>query len=552
MKSTAMLSLAAAVAASLCQATAPSARAGEQSQAAIAGQVTSAAEGTMEGVVVTAHQQGSIVSVSVVTDAKGHYAFPESRLRPGHYTLKIRAAGYDLSAPAEADVVTEQTSNVDLKLVPTKNLPGQLTDADWMMSMPGTDDQKAAFLNCTECHTLERVALSTHDADEWTHVVQRMMGYAPQSQPIKPQPMVDKFRAGTPEEYRKFGEYLATVNLSSVDHWQYQLKTLPRPSGDSTHVIVTEYSLPRPTIEPHDIVLDKDGNVWYTDFGEMFVSKFDPKTLKLTEYPVKELKPGEAVGLLSLQTDKEGVLWFDMMDQGSLGRLDPKTGEIKYYPVPAQWNADRTRLNFVGVNHEVDGKVWTKDVGSQNIYRIDLASGNWEKFHPTDSLPPGHRYSVYQVISDADNNLWMAEFVDGHLGKIDAKTGKVTWYVPPTPRARLRRMELEANGDIVVTEYRGNKVAVFDPKTEKFTEYALPPGTYPYRADVDRTGDIWASTMSTDRVVRLDPKTGQTNQYLMPSDTNMRTVYVDNTTEPVSFWVGSNHDHALVHVQPTD
>jgi hypothetical protein len=38
----------------------------------------------------------------------------------------------------------------------------------------------------------------------------------------------------------------------------------------------------------------------------------------------------------------------------------------------------------------------------------------------------------------------------------------------------------------------------------------------------------------------------------MPSDTNMRTVYVDNSTTPVSLWVGSNHDHALVHVQPLD
>ena len=103
-----------------------------------------------------------------------------------------------------------------------------------------------------------------------------------------------------------------------------------------------------------------------------------------------------------------------------------------------------------------------------------------------------------------------------------------------------------------MTEYRGNKVAVFNPTTEKFTEYALPPYTYPYRANFDKNGDIWASTMSTDRVVRLDPKTGQANQYLMPSDTNMRTVWVNNTTSPVSFWVGSNHDHALVKVEPLD
>ena len=32
------------------------------------------------------------------------------------------------------------------------------------------------------------------------------------------------------------------------------------------------------------------------------------------------------------------------------------------------------------------------------------------------------------MISDSKNNLWMAEFDDGHLGKIDAKTLQVTWY----------------------------------------------------------------------------------------------------------------------------
>ena len=550
MKSTAMLAVTAALAVVLCQVTSSSA----QTPAAIAGQVTSAADGAMEGVVVTAHKDGSIVSTSVTTDAKGHYAFPENRLAPGHYTLKIRAVGYDLSGPAASDVMAEQTSHVDLKLVPTKNLAGQLTDAEWMMSIPGTDNQKAALLNCISCHTLERIVLSTHDADEWMQVVHRMLGYGAVSQPVKPQPMLDRARAGTPEQYRKLAEYLATINLSSVDEWAYSLKTLPRPTGDSTRVIITEYSLPRPTIEPHDIVRDKDGNVWYTDFGEMFISKFDPKALKLTEYPIKTFKPDAPVGLLSLAFDKEGMLWFDTMYQGSLGTLDPKTGAIKYYPLPTQWNDDRVQLNFVGLRHDVDGKVWTKDVGTKDVYRLDLATGQWERFHPTDSLPDAahHHYGIYQVISDAQNNLWMAEFSEGYLGKIDAKTLKVTWYTPPTPHARLRRMEMRPNGDIVVTEYRGNKVAVFDPKTEKFTEYPLPPYTYPYRANFDKNGDIWASTMSTDRVVRMDPKTSQTDQYLMPSDTNMRTVYVDNTTNPVSFWVGSNHDHALVHVEPLD
>jgi streptogramin lyase len=549
MKSTYMLGAATALAVIMCQA--PSAmRAHAQNETALAGQVSSAAEGAMEGVVVTAHKEGSIVSVSVTTDAKGHYAFPENRLEPGHYTLAIRAVGYDLAAPSVANVVGEQTANVDLKLEPTKDLPGQLTDNEWMMSVPGTEEQKAMLLNCTSCHTLERVVKSTHDVDEWMQVVSRMMGYGAVSQPIKPQPMLDRSRAGKPEQYRKIAEYLATINLSATDHWQYQLKTMPRPTGASTRAIVTEYKLPRKTIEPHDILRDADGNVWYTNFGEMFIGKFDPKTLKHTEYEIKTFKPDAPKGLLSIEFDHAGKIWFDTMYQGSLGCLDPKTGEIAYYPVPPQWNDDRVQLNFTGLHHEVDNKVWTKSVGTQDIFRVDLKTGEWEKFHPTNNLPGGEHFGIYQVMADSHNNLWMAEFSEGHLGTIDAKTLKVTWYATPTAHARARRMQIDENDHIIFTEYRGNKVAVFDPKTEQFTEYPLPPGTYPYRANFDKNGDIWASTMSTDRVVRLHPKTGVAEQYLMPSDTNMRTVFVDNTTSPVSFWVGSNHDHALVKVEP--
>ena len=70
-----------------------------QNAAALSGEVTSAKEGLMEGVVVSARKDGSTITVSVVTDDKGHFSFPASRLEPGHYALGIRATGYDLDGP---------------------------------------------------------------------------------------------------------------------------------------------------------------------------------------------------------------------------------------------------------------------------------------------------------------------------------------------------------------------------------------------------------------------------------------------------------------------
>ncbi len=519
--------------------------------AALSGQVTSDAEGAMEGVVVSAKKPGSTVTVSVISDAKGRYSFPADRLPAGKYNITIRAAGYDLSAPTTADVADAKVATADLKLNKTKNLAAQMSNAEWVASFPGTEDQKAMTLDCVSCHTLERIVRSTHTSDEFTQVITRMRGYGAVSQPIKPQRMLDPARSGTPEQYRKQADYLATINLNEHDRWPYELKTLPRPTGRATRAIITEYDMPRSTTEPHDVIVDAEGNVWYSDFGKSYISKFNPKTLKLTELPVQKFKANAPVGNLSLEFDKEGKLWFDTMYQGSLGRLDPKTEQISWYPLAKEFNDDTVQLNFVGLRHDVNGKVWTKSVGKQDIFRLDLASNTWERFQPLKEVGFSPS-SIYQVISDSKNNLWMAEYTRGNIGKIDAKTKKVTWYPLPTANARARRMVIDDQDRLLITEYRGNKVALFDTRSEKVSEIALPPYTFPYRAAIDKNGEIWAGGMHTDRAVRLDPKTGQYVEYQLPHETNMRTVFVDNSTTPVTFWTGSNHGAALVKLEPLD
>ena len=51
-------------------------RAAESAPAALTGVVTSQDEGAMEGVLVSAKRAGSTITVTVVTDARGRYAFP--------------------------------------------------------------------------------------------------------------------------------------------------------------------------------------------------------------------------------------------------------------------------------------------------------------------------------------------------------------------------------------------------------------------------------------------------------------------------------------------
>ena len=54
----------------------------EAQTAALSGQVSSADEGVMEGVLVSAKKDGSTITTTVVTNAQGRYSFPADRLAP--------------------------------------------------------------------------------------------------------------------------------------------------------------------------------------------------------------------------------------------------------------------------------------------------------------------------------------------------------------------------------------------------------------------------------------------------------------------------------------
>src|SRR5207249_9830287 len=178
-----------------------------------------AEEGAMEAVLVSAKRAGATVTITVVSDAQGRYGFPSGKLEPGRYSIRIRAVGYDLEGPGAVDI-TAQSATLDLKLKRTSDLAAQLSNGEWMASVPRSEEQKGLLLNCVGCHSLERVMRSTHDADAFTKtVLPRMQGYVNQSIPQHPQlrkaeRLMQQRGDQRLQVYRSTAEYLATINRS--------------------------------------------------------------------------------------------------------------------------------------------------------------------------------------------------------------------------------------------------------------------------------------------------------------------------------------------------
>jgi virginiamycin B lyase len=519
----------------------------------LTGQVTSTGEGAMEGVLVSAQQPGSPITVTVVSDRAGQFAFPPAKLRPGRYALRIRAAGFDLESPQYADLSAEQATTVDLKLRKTEDLASQLTSTEWLISMPGTADQKRPLIECMSCHTLERVVRSTFTAEEFVPVLKRMANYANNTTMAQVQPRMAE-RDVPDERAHKVAQYLATVNRSGSSSWRYPLHTLPRPAGRATRVVITEYDLPRQTIAPHDVRADADGAIWYSNFVEPYLGRLDPATGEHTEYAYPISKPGFPTGALAMEPDADGNWWLALMFQGGLAKFDVKTKTFQMFPIPPAMNNDATQQSMVmpGQSH-VDGKVWTNEVSRQAILRLDLATGAYERIEPFADMPNRTSHSPYGLAADTSNTLYFMDFGDQNIGRVDAKTGRATLYPTPTPHSRPRRTMLDPQGHLWFAEFAANKLAMFDIKQETFQEWDVPtPHTYPYDAFVDRNGDLWSGSMSSDRVLRFNPTTGASVEYLLPRQTNVRRVFVDNSMTPVTFWVGNNHGASIVKLEPLD
>jgi len=525
---------------------------------ALSGKVTSAQEPTMEGVLVSAKRDGSNVTTTVVTNAQGVYSFPADRLAPGHYTIAIRAVGYKLDGAKAADVAAGSAATADLTLVKTNALLNQLSNGEWLNSLPGDDRLKAALTNCVGCHTLQRIVQSTHDAAEFMQVFKRMGTYSPGSTPAAPQPLLpggnNSDRSPMPKPIQeKMAAYLAGVNLSNAETVEFPLKPFPRLTGRSTHVVITEYDLPRKDAEPHDVVMDKDGMVWYSDFSHEMVGMLDPATGKVTDYALPTLRPEEPKGSLDLELDPQGNLWLAGMYQAGLYKIDVKSKQITAYPFPKEWLNPTTQASMVSPAHDdVDGKVWTNNQDSHVHYRLDVVSGKYDDLGSAVDKNGTH-INAYGMPTDLANNVYLLNFGGTTIGRRDAKTNAVTIWKTPLPFSRPRRGRVDADNVLWFAEYGANGIGRFDPKTGAIKEWQLPtPWDEPYDVVKAKDGEIWTGSMLTDRVARLDPATDAITEYQLPRSTNIRRVFVDDRGPRPVLWVGSNHGASIVKVEPLD
>ena len=534
---------------------------------ALSGVISSQQEGLMEGVVVSARRDGANFTVSVVSDAKGKYSFPRTHLEPGKYALTIRAVGYDLNGPGSVTIAEGKTSNADLKLEKTKDLASQLSSLEWAMSVPGTPEQKDKVIyqtvSCAYCHAWERVVKSNHTADEFVDLITRMQKYYTDGSAVsrdnrgrgqigppdqvaaaEQNPKWGREPFGVPK--KELAEYLTTVNLSGgKTTWPYELKTLPRPKGKATRVIITQYDMPRPDTVAHDLDLDSAGTVWYTDESRMIFGKMNPKTGVFTEYALPPVPPGDLPGARDIQVDRDDNIWFPRRIANAavvVTKYNPKTEEVS--------TIEGAGTQFMALGPE--GKIWAGWTRiDPKTMKVEATYG-WEK---SPNIPPGpHRQYVDLTVVNSKGNPYAPDIGGSYIIGIDAMTGQAKFWQVPTPRSSPRRGRMDAQDRFWFAEYTGDKVGMFDTRTEKFQEWPmLRKYTTPYAVSApDRNGYVYATSNMSERLMRLDPKTGEIVEYQIPTEFDSKKITYDPTTSRLTLWMVNTRTAKMMKVEPLE
>jgi streptogramin lyase len=387
-----------------------------------------------------------------------------------------------------------------------------------------------------------------------------MAKYSPGSSPARPQPLLPGPRGDRPvvtgDAAKAAANYLASITLGNPESAEYSFKLQPRPTGKSTRVIITEYDLPRKEAQPHDVIVDMDGQVWYSDFANQFAGVMDQKTGQVKDIAIPVLKPEQPKGALDIEFEPgQRHIWLSLMYQAGVAKIDRKTHEVTNYPFPKEWQSPSTQASMVSPQHsDVDGKVWTNNQEDHYTYRLDVRTGQYENLGQNKDLT-GRQIRAYGMPTDKENNVYQLQFGGAQVGLRNAKTNQVTIYNTPTQGSRPRRGRVDEQNRLWFAEYGSNGIGLFDPKTAEIKEWRLPTKWgLPY--DVVPTKDsseVWTGSMLNDLVARLDTKTGQFTEYLLPRlNINIRRVFVEETGPRPILWVGSNHSASILKVEPLD
>lgn len=143
-----------------------------------------------------------------------------------------------------------------------------------------------------------------------------------------------------------------------------------------------------------------------------------------------------------------------------------------------------------GIGVDKDDRIWFVENKGNKLAMLDKNS-----YLLTEYKIPGDIGEAWSVDFDKDGNLWFTDSND-RIWMFDIARKSLKSYDVPTKGSRPTDIAIDNDGKIWITQLRnnyseeGDRVVVFDPIREKFTEYKLADKSGPAGIVFDK-GNLW-------------------------------------------------------------
>jgi streptogramin lyase len=514
----------------------------------LTGKVVSSTGEVLAGIPIKAHRDNSAVTVAVYTDAKGEYSFPSwSDLGPGAYSVGVELPDFEHAAQPVA-VAAGKAAKIDFTLKAKPLAYEDATASEIIAGLPGTDQQKTLFSQCSNCHTLQWALQAGRTKEGWVEVITKMAGRAATRE------TPGTYAFSQKQFIEPLAEYLASIRGPQSSD-KVPFKQRPRPTdAASTNIVVTEYALPRGGarelymlrgdrrfVWPHDVIMN-DKYAYYTDHFSYVLGRIDVKTGEGAELPfpvpegagrtamVDDGRPGQpGGGAHELQFDRFGNVIVGM-DNGTI-KYDPKTGQF------VRWVGGRAMFGL-----DPSGNVWYLERNGQKLTKMDTNSAELKQ---TSFVVPKNQ-GIYDTDTDSKGRTDLYIWTEAKIGVFDPRSLEYVEYKAPTPMSGPRRGQIDGQDRLWAAEFYAGQVLMLDPDKKIVKEYPLIAGSKPYTAPYaepysasadDKNQIVWTHDFSSSRLYRIDINSGQSTEYMTPTNYEVRDLKVDTAAERPTVWV---------------
>jgi streptogramin lyase len=260
------------------------------------------------------------------------------------------------------------------------------------------------------------------------------------------------------------------------------------------------------------IAVAADDTIWFAEQYANYIGHYFPATGQYRTYDLPILhkpNPSAPTKILSLPTapndlvlDQQGNVWFTEMNADAIGELHIKTGQFTHYPI----SSPRTIqvLNPYGITVDLQGDIWFTETSSNHLWRLDPKTGASRYYTSSNGSEP-----LMEVASDSHGNIWATSFGSGLLLKFEPASGRFLSYIAPnngTNAGGLYGLAIATDDEVWVTITSGNSIARFDSRAEQFLYYQIPTGaSMPFGLAVTTEHMVWFTEPGANQLGSLKP-----------------------------------------------